>query len=68
MRKRGRPRKVKDEKSTAQNGKRIDVTLPVGLYEQIQELVKEGLFFSMSDFSRTAVREKLAAVGSTKKE
>ena len=68
MRKRGRPRKVKDEKPAAQSVKRIDVTIPAGLYEQIQSLVKEGLFFSMSDFGRTAIREKLAAVGSSKEK
>lgn len=68
MRKRGRPRTVKEKRPAAQAVRRIDVKLPVGLYEQVQALVKDGLFFSMSDFGRTAIREKLAALGSTKRE
>ncbi|MFQ5591407.1 MAG: hypothetical protein ACE5HE_09615 [Phycisphaerae bacterium] len=71
MRKRGRPKKAgKERPSTASPAavKQIDVKLPVGLYEQIPEMVKEGLFFSMSDFGRTAIHEKLAALGSIKRE
>ena len=48
--------------------KRIDVKLPPGLYQQVQEQLKHGQYFSMSDFGRAAIREKLEALGAARKK
>jgi len=40
----------------------INISLPVALKSQAEEVVNLGLYSSFSDFIRTAVREHLAAI------
>ena len=38
---------------------RVDVKLPRGLIEQIEQLVEQKIYLSRADFVRAATREKL---------
>jgi len=40
---------------------RVDVKLPRGLVQRIEELVADRIYLSKADFVRSAVREKLTA-------
>lgn len=48
--------------------KRIDAHVPPAIYKKVEALVKQGLYLSMSDFGRAAVREKIIALGLAGKE
>ena len=61
------PRTAKKE-SRKREAPRIDVRLPQALYKQIQDLIKDGQFFNMSEFGRTAIREKLATLQLSRKK
>lgn len=65
MGKRGRSRKAVVATPT-RHVCRVDVKLPAHAYEQIRRIVSEGSFFSMADFARTAIREKLGKDHSAK--
>ena len=63
-----RPRAAPARKRAAGAARRIDLKMLQGLYDQAQALVNDGVFLSLSEFGRTAIREKLAALGSIKKK
>jgi len=67
MPKKARPRTAR-AKPRREGVKRIDVKLPPGLYERVREQLKHGQYFSMSDFGRAAIREKLEALGTVRKK
>ena len=46
----------------------MDVKLPPALHEKVKALVQQGLYLSMSDFGRAAVREKIIAMGLARAE
>lgn len=56
------------KKAASGTAKRIDAHVPPAVYEKVEALVKEGLYLSMSDFGRAAIREKIIALGLAKEE
>ncbi len=68
MPKKRRAPALKQKKFARRAAHRIDVTLPPGVFKEIEDLIKEGSFFSMSDFARAAIREKLDVLGSAKRK
>ena len=67
LRKKRKPQAVKEERPASVQARRIDAHVPPAIYEKVEALVKDGLYLSMSDFGRAAVREKLIAMGLAKR-
>jgi len=63
MRGRKRTKAEAKRKKPRAVSQRVDVRLTDREMQRIEKLVNGGHFFSKADFARTAVREKLQAVG-----